>query len=580
MALQYMADPRTNEWLKDVLRPVRNRIGEVIAYSFIVNILAIAVPVFVLQVYDRVVFHGGVSTLQGLVIGMVIAIAFDFLLRQGRAKLLRSAAVEIDVSLSRSLYSRITAAPLPLLESRPAAYWQALFRDADTVRNAFSGLSAVLVADLPFAVFFAIAIFIIAAPVGWVLLAVFPLFILLAWYSGRIMHGASADERRASYDRDTITAELIGGRATVKALALKEPMGGMWEDRHARAVDEAVRRGNQSDTFVHLGLALTILTTVAITTVGAIAILNQEMSIGALVAANMLGGRIVQPFQQLVGNWRTYMATRQSLQRLSDCFAAPEEPDRGAVSVVVRDGVLWLDNVNFTYAADRPPAVRDARLKIGAGLHALIGPNGSGKTTLLKLMQGLYRPASGRVLLDDADIAQFGRADLARGIGYVPQHTFLFAGTIRENIAIARPDASDDLIVDAAHLAGAHAAIAALPDGYGSKIGEGGMDLPGGVRQRIAIARALIGDPPVLLLDEPSGNLDAASTRALAQNLKALSDDRTIVVVTHSPELLDACQNIIAMEGGRIVTAGPADHVRKTLAQARQHPPQGSEHRS
>lgn len=565
-----MADKQVNEWLKDVLRPVRKRIGEVIAYSFIVNLLAIAVPVFVLQVYDRVVFHGGVSTLQGLVIGMVIAVAFDFLLRQGRAKLLRSAAVEIDIGLSRSLYGRITAAPLPLLESRPAAYWQALFRDADTVRNAFSGLSAVLVADLPFALFFGIAIFIIAAPVGWVLLAVFPLFIALAWYSGRVMHGASAEERRASYDRDTITAELIGGRATVKALALKEPMSGLWEDRHANAVEEAVRRGNQSDTFVHLGLALTILTTVAITTVGAIAILNQEMSIGALVAANMLGGRIVQPFQQLVGNWRTYMATRQSLQRLNDCFSAVEEADRGAVSVTIRDGVLWLDNVTFAYAQDRPPAVREARLKIGAGLHALIGPNGSGKTTLLKIMQGLYRPASGRVLLDEADIAQFGRADLARGIGYVPQHTFLFAGTIRENIAIARPGAGDDLIVDAAHLAGAHSAIAALPDGYGSRIGEGGMDLPGGVRQRIAIARALIGDPPVLLLDEPSGNLDAAATRALAQNLKALSDNRTIIVVTHSPELLDACQNIIAMDGGRIIAAGPAEDMRKTLSEARQ----------
>lgn len=239
------------------------------------------------------------------------------------------------------------------------------------------------------------------------------------------------------------------------------------------------------------------------------------------------------------------------------------------MTVGIRDGVLWLDNVTFTYAPDRPPAVHDARLKIGAGLHALIGPNGSGKTTLLKLMQGLYRPASGRVLLDDADIAQFGRADLARGIGYVPQHTFLFAGTIRENIAIARPGASDDLVVDAAHLAGAHASISALPDGYGSRIGEGGMDLPGGVRQRIAIARALIGDPPVLLLDEPSGNLDSTGTRALAHNLKALSENRTIIVVTHSPELLEACQNIIAMDGGRIVAAGPADQVRRKLAEAR-----------
>ncbi|WP_416897925.1 MAG: peptidase domain-containing ABC transporter [Minwuia sp.] len=558
-----------SDWLKEVLRPVRRRIGEVIAYSFIVNLLAIAVPIFVLQVYDRVVFHGGLSTLQGLVIGMFVAVLFDFLLRQGRARLLRSAAVEIDVTLARALYGRITASPLPVLEQRPAAYWQALFRDADTVRNAFSGLSAVLIADLPFAIFFAVAIFIVAAPVGWVLLAVFPLFILLAWYSGRVIEGANADERRAAYDRDSITQELIGGRATVKALALKQPLSGLWEDRHAASVEQSVQRGMQSDMFVHLGLALTMLTTVAITTVGAVAILNQELSIGALVAANMLGGRIVQPFQQLIGNWRTYMATRQALGRLSDCFATAEEPDRGSVSAGVRDGVLWLDNVTFGYDPGRPPAVRDIRLKVGAGLHALVGPNGSGKTTLLKLMQGLYRPSSGRIMLDEADIAQFGRADLAAAIGYVPQHTFLFAGTIRENIAIGRPDADDSLIVDAAHLAGAHTAISALPDGYGSRIGEGGMDLPGGIRQRIAIARALMGNPPVLLLDEPSGNLDAQTTRLLARNLQGLAEERTIVVVTHSPDLLDACQNIIALDGGKIVAAGPAAEVRERLSSAR-----------
>lgn len=564
-----MTGNQADGWLAELLRPVRRRIGEVIAYSFIINLLAIAVPIFVLQVYDRVVFHGGVSTLQGLIIGMLVAVLFDFLLRQGRARLLRSAAVEIDVTLARNLYGRITAMPLPVLESRPAAYWQALFRDADTVRNAFSGLSAVLVADLPFALFFAVAIFVIAPPVGWVLLAVFPLFIALAIYSGRVIRSANADERRASFERDTITAELIGGRTTIKALALRGPMAGIWEDRHARAIDESVRRGGQSDTFVHLGLGLTILTTVALTSVGAIAILNQELSIGALVAANMLGGRIVQPFQQLVGNWRTYMATRQAMSRLTECFATAEEPERGAVSAGIRDGVLWLDNVTFAYAPERPPAVKEARLKIGPGLHALVGPNGSGKTTLLKLMQGLYRPQSGRVMLNQADIAQFGRSDLADAIGYVPQHTFLFAGTIRENIAIGRPDTSDGRIVDAAHLAGAHSAISALPDGYGSRIGEGGMDLPGGVRQRVAIARALLGDPPVLLLDEPSGNLDAAATRNLAQNLKALAESRTIVVVTHSPDLLDACENIVAMDGARIVAAGPAAEVRQKLSAAR-----------
>lgn len=553
------------DWLRSVLRPVGRRIGEVVGYSFLINLLAVAVPIFVLQVYDRVVFHGGLSTLQGLVVGMLVAVAFDFVLRQGRGRLLRQAAVEIDVGLARALYDRITAAPLAVLESRPATYWQALFRDAEVVRNAFSGLSAVLVADLPFALIFAAVIFVVAEPVAWVFLVVFPLFVALAWYSGTVVRGANVQERAASYERDAMLAELIGGRTTVKALALQGPLAERWEARHARAVDEAVRRGDSADLFVNLGLAMMVLTTVAVTTVGAVAILEQQLSIGALVAANMLGGRIVQPFQQLVGNWRTYAATRQALRRLGEAFRLNAERPRGAVSVTRPRGVVSLDNVSFGYAPDRPPAVREARLRIGSGLHALIGPNGSGKTTLLKLMQGLYRPDAGRVLLDDADIAQYGREDLAGVIGYVPQHTFLFAGTIRENIAIGRPDAEDATIVDAARLAAAHEAIAALPDGYGTVIGEGGMELPGGVRQRIAVARALIGDPPVLLLDEPAGSLDQAATETLAANLAALGEARTIIVVTHSLVLLEACRNIVAMETGRILVAGPAATVRQQL---------------
>ncbi|MDF1720697.1 MAG: ATP-binding cassette domain-containing protein [Minwuia sp.] len=553
------------DWLRDLLAPVRKRLGEVIALSFIVNILAIAVPIFVLQVYDRVVFHGGLSTLQGLVIGVLIALAFDFALRQGRGRLLRAAATEIDVTLARALYARITGAPLAMLESRPTAWWQALFRDAETVRNTFSGLSAVLVADLPFAVIFAIVIFVVAAPVAWVFLAVFPLFILLAWYSGRVVRAANETERRAVFDRDSMMAELIGGRTTIKALALQGPMRDSWEQRHAGAVEEGLRRGASSDFYIHLGMTMMVLTTIATTTVGAIAILNQELSIGALVAANMLGGRIVQPFQQLVTNWRTFAATRQALSRLGEVVNTPEEAARGAISVSGLQGTIWLDNVSFGYQAGRPPAIRDARLKISTGLHGLVGANGSGKTTLLKLMQGLYRPDAGRVMLDDADISQYGREDLARAIGYVPQHTFLFAGTIRENISIADPRVSDDMIVDVAHLAGVHEAISALPDGYGAKVGEGGMELPGGIRQRIAIARALLGNPTVLLLDEPTGNLDGQATARLAHNLQALGEDRTVIAVTHSPALLAACQNIVLMEGGQITAAGPAAQMREQL---------------
>lgn len=565
-AISNMDKDRT--WFAGVKAAMRAHMAEILVYSVVINLIAVASPIFVLQVYDRVVFSSSRATLTGLIIGMVIAVLFDYLLRQARAKLLRSTGTKIDIDLANRIYDRLTASPLRVLEQRPAAYWQALYRDADTVRNTFSGASALLLADLPFAVLFAIVIFLIAPAVSWVLLIVFPLFLIVAWWSGHTASANGARERQAGFTRDSAVAELISGRVTIKSMALSENLRPDWESTHADALTESLHRGQTADRFIHFGLALTMITTVAMTSVGALAILDQSMSIGALVAANMLAARIISPFQQLVANWRGFIATRGAIQRLDQAFALPVEQPHGAVEPVSGgNGEIWLDGVSYTYADGYPPAINHLGLKLGNGFHALIGANGSGKSTLLKLIYGLYRPLNGRVLIDGADIAQFGRRDVAALIGYVPQHTHLMAGTIRENIALSMPDAEDSDITRAAELAGAHAAISALPAGYGTTIGEGGMDLPGGIRQRIAIARALIGDPGILLMDEPSGNLDTAATNHLAQALRALSRQKTIVVVTHSGQLLQASDNTIRLDQGRIIDAGATRDVMARMQQ-------------
>lgn len=559
-------DVTPRRWLRDALYDARGALRDTLLVSLFVNLLALAAPVFVLQVYDRVVFHAGLSTLKGLVIGMAVAILFDYLLRQARSRIFQSIGVGLDVAVGRALFDKILGLPLRVLEGRPAAYWQSLFRDAETVRNAFSGPSAALVTDLPFAVLFLVLIFVIAAPVAWVLLVFLPLFVLLAWRSGKVMRDSAARERASTQSRDTLLTEMIAARATVKALALGDAMRPRWDDRHAAAIELSRERGQATDGNQVLANAMTLLTTVTLTAVGALAILDQRMTIGALIAANMLGARLIAPFTQLVGQWRMLTQVRQSIARLDFVFSLASERKAAVVDLGRPRGQVRLEQVTFAYDSQAAPVLDGIDGRIGAGgLHGVIGRNGSGKSTLLKLIAGLYTPQDGRVLLDDADLKQFTRRDLAGWVAYLPQECMLFAGTIRDNIAIANPDATDEAVTDAAKRAQVHQFIIDQPDGYATAIGEAGAKMSGGLRQRLALARTFLGSPPVLLLDEPTNNLDNDAERDLAGALREMARDSTIVAVTHSPALLNVCDTILVLDEGRVAMAGPAREVLQRL---------------
>jgi ATP-binding cassette subfamily C protein LapB len=273
----------------------------------------------------------------------------------------------------------------------------------------------------------------------------------------------------------------------------------------------------------------------------------------------MLSARIISPLSQLVAAWRGLAGYRQAKARLDALFDAVREEEPSEFAHARPQGILSLEKLHFAFAPGAPPAIEGVQFTIKpGGVHAIVGPNGGGKTTLLKLMQGLYPPSVGRVLIDNVDVQQLSRRQLAAWVGYVPQETFLFAGTIRENVAMRRPDASDEQIVAAAKLADVHDLIVDMPQGYNASIGEAGGRLSAGFRQRIAIARALLGDPPVLLLDEPTASLDRQAEERLCDTLDVLSRERNVVVVTHSPALLAVADNIIVLERGKVVAAGPA----------------------
>ncbi|HSO43808.1 MAG TPA: ATP-binding cassette domain-containing protein [Rhodospirillales bacterium] len=291
------------------------------------------------------------------------------------------------------------------------------------------------------------------------------------------------------------------------------------------------------------------------------------MTIGALVAANMLSGRLLGPLHQLVSGWRGFTAAWLAIERLSAVFAlAPAARGRN-VTMVRPLGAVSLDDVTFAFAAGAPPAIDHLTWRIPPrGLHALIGANGSGKTTTLKLIRGLYRPDGGRILIDEADIAQFGDDELGRWIGYLPQDDALFAGTIRDNIALARPDASDAKIIEAGRLAVLHDEVAAMAQGYASEVGEGGRRLSAGQRQRVGLARALLGDPAIVLLDEPSSHLDEETTVSLRESLRVLARSRPVVVATHSRLLLAAADSITRLAAGMAQASGSAGEALAGLA--------------
>jgi len=555
-------------WLDSLLLPLKPLFTHMLAVSLFTNLLALAVPIFTLQVYDRVVAHNAETTLISLSVGVVLALAFDFILKQARSRLLQEAALKIDGLLGRAIYKQFCRLPLMAIESQPSQRWQSMLVDAMNVRAFFSGPTAVMLADAPFVIIYFAVVTIIAPPLAWVLFLIVIAFLILTWYASGNAQVATSREAAKGLSRDGLFAELVAGRGTVKALTIDLAQQPRFEQLHASQIVESYERGTRTDTAMALGYSLTLASTAILVAVGALAIMQRDMTVGALVATTMLTNRIVSPLNQLLSSGKLFTSFRQSLRHLDQYFRLQTEKDGPALERPKAEGKLRVEKLLFSYApTEAQPMLGPIHFEIPPHcMLGIIGRNGSGKSTLMKLLQGLYTPTEGRVLLDGADIAQFTRSELTHSFGYVPQECVLFSGSIRENIAIAKPGASDAEVLHAAKLAGADSFIIDLPDGYQSQIGEGGYKLSGGQRQRIAIARALLHDPAVLLMDEISSNLDSQAELDLREHLLAMTKNHTIVLATHSIPLLRVCHALMILDRGRLVAIGPtADILPKIL---------------
>ena len=569
-----LSSVKNREWIYPVTAPFREVLRELLAASFVVNTLALVAPIFTMQVYDRVIGHNSIDTLIGLSLGVFIVVVFDYILRVSRGRVLQTVALRLDVAVGERLFEKFMLIPLKDLESRPTSYWQQLFRDVDTIRATLSGATALLMIDLPFLFIFMGVIAVIGRPLLLVYAVLLVAFGALAWFSGRATSASGGKEGPVVASRDALLAELIAGRSVIKAVGLDRVMKPQWETRQAKAIEHSLRRGVVSDGFTVIGSELTQMGSIGMTALGAVFIIGHDLSMGALVACNMLSGRLYGPIAQLVGAWRSYTGFMQAVERLGAVFNMPQDRKYATLEMNRPKGHLQVETVLFSFESNRAPvlAVERAEFHPG-GITAILGRNGSGKTTLLKVMMGLYHPDKGRVLLDGADIAQFTRGELAHWMGFVPQECVLFTGTVKDNIALGAPGCTDAQILEAAEAAGVHHTVVDMPEGYATPIGEAGSRLSAGQRQRIAIARALVGNPAVLLLDEPSSSLDRHAEEDLKNTLLRLAQDRTVVVVTHSPVLLPACRHLVVLEKGQVAAQGPAAEILPRLM-APASPPQ------
>ncbi len=546
-------------WMQDILRPLKPAYQQTAWIAMAINLIALFASLFSLQVYDRVIQKGGMVTLVALCIGMVIALSLDQVLRNGRGVMMRRVGVRIEAAIAKDVYKRLTQLPALALEQRPPAFWQTVFRDIELIRSTTAGGIALLLVDLPFMFITFVLLAFIATPLVPAILVVLIAFVFLSLRSEVALSQGGDKEKQKLMSRDAVLADMAAGRMHLKYMGPFAADRTQWQDSYGTWLEESMQRSAESDKFKDYGQGLSSLTSVFVTSVGAIAILNQSMSMGALIAANILVGKLVSPMTQLVSQWRSIGQFVSAVQRIDQLFDIPLDQADTPIAFSAPRGAMQMEGLTFKYPGTEAEQIKAISGHIGpAGIYAIVGNNGSGKSTLLKLLRGLYAPSAGRLLIDGVDMAQLGQKTLAHWIGYLPQQPRLLAGTIKQNIAMGAENPSDEAILAAARLSGAYDFVVDLPQGFDTDVGEGGSRFSGGQRKRIAIAQTLVNDPPVLLLDEPTSDLDVQAERALVNSLKGMSEDKTIVIVTHSPAVLQAAKGIVIMDRGRVVAAGPA----------------------
>ena len=537
--------------------PQRRVIIELLLASVALQVLGLLAPLFFQVVVDKVLVHRVASTLQVLVLAFLGVALFEALLGALRGALLAHASHRMDALLGARVFGRLLGLPLAWFEARRSGDTVARLRELETLRAALSGAALTLGVELPFALAILAVLFAYSPALALVVAASLPLYAALSLAATPVLHRRAEERARHGADNHALLVESLSGIQTLKSMALEPVLARRWEMQLAAYASAGYRAAHAANWATQGATLLNRLVAVGLLWFGAQAVMAGELSVGELVAFNLFAMRIGAPVLRLFQVWQELQQARVAAARLADILDAPPEGLGAGCELPRLAGAIRLEKLRFSYPGAVAPALHDIDLQIAAGeCVGIVGPSGSGKSTLVRVIERLYVPGSGRVLVDGLDLATVSPTSLRRQIAVVPQECFLFDATVRENIAPGDPGAPLELIMQAATLAGAHEFISALPQGYDTRLGEQARLLSGGQRQRLAIARALFRDPRILIFDEATSALDVESEAVVTANMAAICRGRTVLVVAHRLSALAACTRIVVLERGAVLESG------------------------
>ena len=545
-------------WFLPAVMRYRTLLSEVLLASFTIQLLGLTTPIITQVVIDKVMVQGSIPTLDVMAIALLSVATFEALLGTLRMFIFTHTTNRLDMSLSAQLFRHLLRLPLSYFESRRVGDTVARVQELEEIRQFLTSTALTVILDAIFAVIYLLVMLYYSVKLTGVALAVLPLFAILTLTATPILRNWLNETFNRSADSQSFLVETVTGIHTVKAHANEKAARDRWEGLYARFVRTGFRANTTSNISNHIGDFLTSFSSLLLLWVGARLVINQEFTIGQLIAFQMLSARVTGPLLRLVQLWQNLQEVLLAVDRIGDILnVAPEaEPGTGLVLPTLR-GQVAFDKIFFRYHGEQEPILRGVSFEVKSGdFVGIVGRSGSGKSTLSKLIQRLYNPEGGRITVDGFDIKSADLASLRPQIAVVLQDDFLFNGSVLENITLGNPDVTAEEVVEAAQMAVAHDFISDLSNGYETNVGERGVALSGGQRQRITLARMFLSRAPILILDEATSNLDAETEQQVLENLRRVSKGRTVFLIAHRFAPLKNADLILAMEKGVVVERG------------------------
>ncbi|RKZ88384.1 MAG: type I secretion system permease/ATPase [Gammaproteobacteria bacterium] len=559
--------PRTNYWFWGTIARFWPIYAEVFIASILVNIFALASPLFIMNVYDRVVPNHAIETLWVLAIGVATVFVFDLLLRVLRGYFIDMAGKKADVILSATIFEKVMGIKMSSRSNSVGSFANNL-HEFETFREFFTSTTLTTFVDLPFALLFIFVIWSIGGELAYVPLAVIPLAVVVSLIIQIPLGRTIKNLFRHSGQRSATLIETLTGLETIKSLAAESPVQRKWEQTIGFISRYGQRARILSSMAVNFTVFLQHMASVSIVVFGVYKIAQGDLTMGALIACTILTSRSLAPLGQVAGILTRYHQSKAALSSLNHLMNLPVERPSGREFLHRPNfnGAIEFKDVTFRYPDQQMDALSNISFTIQSGEKVgFIGRIGSGKSSVEKLILGLYEPSDGAILLDGTDIRQIDPVDLRKNIGYAPQDVVLFFGSIRDNIALGKPFAADDDVLHAAKIAGVTEFVNRHPSGFDMPVGERGEGLSGGQRQSVAVARALLLEPSVLVLDEPTNAMDNSTEEVFKENLVETLADKTLLLVTHKASLLSLVDRLIVLDQGQLVADGPREQVLEAL---------------